>query len=269
MRYYYRGGSYLGFGEGIHLTRTVKVLVIINVVVFILLHLFPRFPWLGLLGMVPKYVLSKFMLWQLFTYMFIHVGLWHLVVNMLMLIFFGPGIEEVLGRRLFLIYYFYTGIGAALCSFITAFNSPIPVVGASGAIFGLLVAYAILFPDTVLFLFFIFPMRIKQAVFFLAAINLLGALSSPNSGIAYFAHLGGGLFGYLYFKNAWIRIHLSHCSWRELVSRWKRIRRRKEEIRKRNLDEEVDRILDKVAQYGMESLTPRERKVLQYKSRKG
>ena len=95
-----------GFGFGSYFTKTVKILVGINVVLFILIHLAPRFAWLRLFGLVPNSVFAKLRIWQLATYMFLHVGLGHLVVNMLMLCFFAPAIERAWGARQFLFYYF-------------------------------------------------------------------------------------------------------------------------------------------------------------------
>ncbi len=259
--------SYSAFNPHPYLTKTVKILIVINVVFFILIHRLPRVPWLSLFAIVPRYVFVRFRLWQLVTYMFLHVGLWHLVVNMLMLWFFAPAIEARWGRRQFLFYYFFTGIGAGLCSFIVAFRSSIPVVGASGAIFGILVAYAIMFPESIILLFFIFPMKIKHAVLILIGINLLGVLSSPNSGIAYFAHLGGALFGYLYLKSEWIRLHMSYLSLNNVRFWWTRRKFSKKKPPPEDLDQQIDYILDKVSKYGIDSLTKKERKILELKSK--
>ncbi|MBL7092037.1 MAG: rhomboid family intramembrane serine protease [Candidatus Omnitrophica bacterium] len=250
------------------MTHTVKKLIIVNVVLFILIHLTPKFGWLTLFGLVPGSVFGRFHLWQLATYMFLHLGLWHLALNMLMLWFFAPAIESNWGRRQFLFYYFFCGIGAGLCSWVTAFRSSIPVIGASGAVFGILVAYAMMFPETVILLFFIFPMKIRHAVLVLAGINLLGALSQPNAGIAYFAHLGGGLFGYLYLKSEWLRRQASYWSAFSLTG-WRRKRKTaKEESRREDLERQVDRILDKVSRHGMDSLSGKERKALELKSKR-
>lgn len=246
------------------LTPTVKKIIIINVAIFIVIHLFSRFPWFAVFGLVPYFVFARLMLWQLFTYMFFHGGLWHLVINMLMLLFFGCDIERSWGRKQFLFYYFFTGIGAGLCSYLTSFRSPIPVVGASGAIFGLLVAYAMMFPDTVVFLFLFFPMRIRHVVFVLGGINLLGALTNPDAGIAYFAHIGGGLFGYLYLKNEWIRYKFS--SYFSLFNFKQRSRQRKIETKQLEdleLEKEIDHILEKISKYGMRRLSRKERKILE------
>jgi len=247
--------------------HAVKSLLIINVVFFILVHLLPRVSWLRLFGLVPGDVFTHFKIWQLATYMFLHAGLWHLAINMLMLWLFGRAIEASWGRGEFLKYYFFTGIGAGLCSFIMNFRSPIPVIGASGAIFGILVAYAMMFPDTVILLFFIFPMKIKQAVIFLAAINLLGALSSSGAGIAYFAHLGGGLFGYLYLKNEWIRRKIAYWDIGSLKSRMQKKQKNKTIKTQKQLDTQVDIILDKISKRGMKGLSAREKGILKRKSK--
>lgn len=267
MKSYPWQSSYSDFRITPHMTRTVKLLIIIDIVLFILINLTP-IPWAPLFGLVPRYVFAKFMIWQLATYMFLHLGLMHLVINMLMLWFFGPAIESAWGRKQFLFYYFFTGIGAALLSYITSPNSSIPIVGASGAIFGILVAYAMMFPNTVILLFFFFPMRIRHAVLVLAGINLLGALSSPQGGIAYFAHLGGALFGYIYLKSEWIRIHISYLSLSNLKLWWLKKRDEKKKAFLQDLDREVDIILDKISKYGIKSLSRKERKILERKSEK-
>jgi len=256
-----------GFSSGAYTTKAVKTLIIINLALFILIHLFARVPWLSLFGLVPSYVFAKFRPWQLVSYMFLHAGLWHLAVNMLMLWFFGPAIESAWGRKQFLFYYFFTGIGAGLCSFVTGFHSSIPVIGASGAIFGILVAYALMFPETTILLFFIFPMKIKYAVLFLAGMNLLGALSSPNAGIAYFAHLGGGLFGYLYLKSEWLKRQISYWMPGNFKPRRRRNKIEKEQITQKELDRKADKVLDKVSKHGINSLTKQERKILELKSK--
>jgi len=249
------------------MTRAVKTLIIINVGLFILMHLTPDFAWVSLFGLVPGLVFAKLRIWQLASYMFLHAGLWHLAVNMLMLWFFAPALERHWGRRDFLFYYLFTGIGAGLCSFITAFRSSIPVIGASGAIFGILVAYAMLFPETTILFFFIFPMKIKQAVLVLAGINLLGALSSPNAGIAYFAHLGGGLFGYLYLRSEWLKRQISYRRWLDLGLWRKRKKLGRKQIAEKELNRQADVILDKISKYGVDSLSRKERKILELKQK--
>lgn len=265
----YGGGyQYSGFGLGSQLTKAVKALIIINSAVFILVHLFSGLPWFSIFGLVPRQLFTGLRLWQPVTYMFLHAGLWHLLVNMLMLWFFAPAIEAAWGRKQFLFYYFFTGIGAGLCSYASAFRSPIPVVGASGAIFGILVAYALMYPDAVILLFFFFPMKIKHALWLLIGINLLGALSAPQGGIAYFAHLGGGLFGYLYLKSEWIARQIAYFNFPRLKFWMRQEKRRSDYSSREDLESQIDAILDKISRHGMESLSRQERKLLEQRSRR-
>jgi len=262
------GSSYRDSGFGLQLGGVVKALIVINTAVFVIIHIFKSISWHVIFGLVPSLVFSKLMIWQLATYMFVHFGLWHLVLNMLMLWMFGSVIESSWGSKRFLSYYFFTGIGAGLCSVLFAYKTGTPIVGASGAIFGLLVAYAMMFPESVILLFFIFPMKMKYAAIVLAAINLLGAMSNPGGSVAYIAHLGGGFFGYLYLKNERIRTSLAQYSPANLIA----ASRRKETIKKKaeteNINKQIDIILDKISAKGIESLTKREKNILNKKSRK-
>lgn len=250
------------------MSKTVKNLLIINVAAFICIHIFPAIDWLGIFGLAPRYVFSGLRLWQFVTYLFLHIGLFHLSVNMLMLYFFAPAIEKVWGAKRFLFYYFFTGIGAGLCSVLLDARSTVPVVGASGAIFGLLVAFALLFPETVILVFFVFPMRIRPAVLFFAVFNLLGALSAAPSGIAYYAHLGGALFGYLYFQRD--KFFPPGYLRRFFVSGTGKRAKKGEPPEPMTGDtaERVDAILDKISAQGMRSLTQKERKILETQSKK-
>jgi len=184
---------------------------------------------------------------------------------MLMLWFFGPGLESIWGSKRFLRFYFFTGIGAGLCSLVFSLNSLIPVVGASGAIFGILIAYAVMFPDSMVLMFFIFPMKMKYAVVFLVGINLLGAVSGSGSGIAYLAHLGGGLFGYWYLKSRLLKDlldNLSLDSTRAWLSQKREEQKRRQE---KDLSRKVDQILDKISKSGIDSLTNDEKDILKKK----
>ncbi|MBU1086559.1 MAG: rhomboid family intramembrane serine protease [Candidatus Omnitrophica bacterium] len=254
------------FGYRNHKTA-VNILIVINIAVFVIINLLRDISWMMYLGLVPSLVISRLMLWQLVSYLFVHAGLWHLVLNMLMLWMFGTVLEQSWGSKRFVIYYLFTGIGAGICSIVFAHNSAYPVVGASGAIFGLLVAFAIMFPESVILLFFIFPMKMRYAAMVLAGINLLGALSNPGSGVAYIAHLGGGLFGYLYFKNEAIRFVLSRFSisrWQESIKQKKQVKQKQEIV---DINRRVDEILDKISMHGIDSLSKKEREILEKKSK--
>ena len=210
-------------GLGGHATPGIRVLIIANVLVFLLQYVAYRLgdnSILSIFGLTPSQVFSSHLrIWQLFTYMFLHSPdyLFHLILNMLMLWMFGTHVEAAMGRQAFLRYYFICGIGAGLTTCLTFRDSV--TVGASGAVFGVMLAYAMLFPSRLVSFYFIFPMRAPTFVLLCAAIELFALLQLPD-GVAHSAHLGGMLFGYLYFKRAW----RAREFFREL--RW-RMRRRK------------------------------------------
>ena len=179
--------------------NATMVLLVANVAMFLLMFLFPQV--MRYLALTPVLVVQNRAWWQVVTYMFVHAGTWHLLFNMLALYMFGAPLERHLGSAEFLLFYFVTGIGAGLATLAVNWYSGmgyIPVVGASGAIFGLLLAFAACFPDTrILFMFFI-PMRAPVAVLVFAGIELFSMFTGSNAGVAHLTHLAGLLFGWLY-----------------------------------------------------------------------
>jgi membrane associated rhomboid family serine protease len=155
-------------------------------------------------GLNPDLITQKFMFWQLGTYMFLHGGFFHILINMLMLYMFGNELERLWGTRRFLKYYFITGIGAGVCSWIVGIHNPAITIGASGAIYGLLLAYGITYPNRIVYLNFLFPIKVKWMVLVMGAVAFFSSISGRNMGIAHIAHLGGMLVGYLYLRgNNW------------------------------------------------------------------
>ncbi len=247
----------------------VKYLIIVNIAVFLLQNIFSGAlePYFGL---VPHRLIYSFAIWQLFTYMFLHGGIFHLLINMLVLWMFGAEIERHWGSKEFLKYYFICGIGAGLIqvifnAWIFPVNGMIPVVGASGAIYGLLLAFALMFPNREIFLllFFVLPVRIqaKYLVMIFAGISLFSGIFGSNNNVAHFAHLGGMLVGFIYLKLDWRLNALSEWIERRRASRElvRQARRRQEEM---HLREHVDAILDKINEVGYENLTEEEKEVL-------
>jgi len=148
--------------------------------------------------------------WQLFTYMFIHAGILHLLFNMLTLWMFGMSLETDWGTRRFLKYYFYCGLAAGVCVLVANLlvHEPfVPTVGASGAIFGVLAAFGVCYPNQTVLMNFLFPIKAKYLVLIYAGIELLLTLG-PNTGVSTVAHLGGMAFGYLYLKGRLPRFSL-------------------------------------------------------------
>jgi membrane associated rhomboid family serine protease len=175
-------------------------LIIINVGLFLINILFPRTT--AYLALTPYLVVRERAVWQVLTYMFVHGGTWHILFNMLALFIFGTPLERRLGSSEFLLYYFITGVGAGLATLVVNWYTGlavVPVVGASGAIYGLLLAYATLYPDARLFIFGILPLRAPIAVLLFAGLALFSQLTGTSSGIAHLTHLAGFVFGYLYF----------------------------------------------------------------------
>lgn len=185
----------------------VKWLLIINTAIFVIEFLGGRTvqSLFAPLALVPDLVVFKFpwFVWQLFTYMFLHGGIGHLLFNMLALWMFGLPLEQTWGTRRFLKYYFLCGIGAGICDVVVnelLGHHNTSTIGASGGIYGLLLAFGVLFPDTTVLMSFLFPIKAKYMVMIYGAVALLSALGSGNSGVSNFAHLGGMLFGLVYLK---------------------------------------------------------------------
>jgi len=156
-------------------------------------------------------VVSYLAVWQLVSYMFLHAGLAHLFFNMIGLWMFGAELERTWGTRKFLQFYFLCGAGAGVCVVLVDLltGSPnIPTIGASGAIFGVLLAYGMLFPDNPIWVWFLFPVKAKWFVLGLGVINFLYLVKSPGSGVSHVAHLGGMLIGYLYLRSRYTRVDI-------------------------------------------------------------
>jgi len=219
---YYRTQYGTEIGLGGRITPGIKTLIVANVAVFVLQVLARTLGDSGIepiLGLTPAFVFGNLWVWQIVTYMFLHSTGWlgHLLLNMLMLWMFGTEVEKVWGTREFVKYYFVCGIGAAITTCLVFRDSN--TIGASGAIFGVMLAYGLMYPNRQIFFWFIFPMRAISFVLLCTGIELFSLLNMQD-GVAHFAHLGGMLFGYLYLKRAW---RLKEF-WNEL--RW-RLRRRR------------------------------------------
>ena len=208
----------------------VKWLLIANAIAFVVYFL-AFDTWLaGALNYLKLYprMVASLALWQLVSYMFLHAGLGHLFFNMIGLWMFGAQLEQTWGTRKFLQYYFLCGIGAGVCVVLVDLlsGSPnIPTIGASGAIFGVLLAYGMYFPDNPIWVWFLFPVKAKWFVLGLGVINFLYLIKSPGSGVSHVAHLGGMLIGYLYLRSNLTRVDVL-AEARHWYQEWK-IRRAK------------------------------------------
>lgn len=198
------GSTSYQFGPG-GISPAVKMLLIANVALWILNLIVPAMT-LGL-GLSPRDVFTKFAFWQPVTYLFLHDtrGFSHLLFNMLALWMFGTELERTWGTRFFTKYYFVTGVGAAMTTLLLAWFSDgiyySLTVGASGAIYGLLLAWAMYFPHRTIYFYFLFPIPARVFVMIVGAIAFLSSFGGPGGGIAHVAHLGGLVVGYLYLKS--------------------------------------------------------------------
>jgi membrane associated rhomboid family serine protease len=219
------------FGPG-PVTPVVKALIWTNVACFVLSWLAPetiRYYF----GLAPQAVFTQFWVWQLVTYMFLHSGLTHILFNMLALWMFGVELERMWGRTFFLKFYFVAGIGAAITTLLLAllpfgfgrllWNTL--TVGASGAIYGLLLAYALYFPERPIFVMALFPVPARYFVLIMGGIALLSSIGGNDGGVANTAHLGGLVFGYLYLR-VWRSHPLAEIKYRYVKWRMNRLRRK-------------------------------------------
>ncbi len=220
MSRYYRS-SIGSFGPG-GITPAVKTLIIICSVTFVLQSVG------GLsvtrLGLIPADVIHRFAIWQFVTYMFLHGDIFHILFNMLGLWMFGTDLERLWGTKTFTRFFFICGIGGALFKVLLSPNTIQNTIGASGAVLGLLVAYAVMYPDRIIILY-IFPIKVKWFAIGYAALTVLSSISGGGN-TDYRVHLGGMLCGFLYMKRGRIFPDL-----RGRYDKWQRARlRRKFEV---------------------------------------
>ena len=262
MPSYYSSDMRLDFG--IPLTPGVKRLMLATAGCFLLQNLFGG-DLDALFGLVAGAAVGRLMLWQFATYLFLHAVAMHLLFNMFALWTFGRDVESALGTKRFIVFYFLCGIGAGLCAY-AFYPPPTVIMGASGAIFGVMTAFAMLYPDRVLTLliFFVLPvqMKAKYMVMVLAGIELLFVISNPYGGfVAHFAHLGGALCGYLYMRwSGFCGGARAGGGWRPDVFQAR--------VTGDGQSPDVDEVLDKISRHGLGSLTEEEKELLRRASRR-
>lgn len=240
------------------MTPWVKRLIVANAAVFFL-QMTASPAYFNRFAFVPIYVLER--PWTVVTYMFLHANITHILFNMLALFFFGPRVEERLGSAHFIALYLISGVAGAALSF--WFAPFAPIVGASGAIFGVMLAFARFWPDAQIYIMGILPLQARAAVILMAAISLWSGLRGSRTGVADFAHLGGFVGGWLYLL--WVgrrhgakrfRSKVTAGVAKDTLMNWRRVDPKS--VHEVNRDE-VNRILDKISAKGLTSLTPEER----------
>jgi membrane associated rhomboid family serine protease len=271
----YRGSFSFGFG----LTPWVKNLIIANAAIFLIDYMMQ-----GVAGFYMAFVPGRVLVapWTLITYMFAHGNFWHLFWNMLGLFFFGPPLEQRWGSSEFLKYYFICGLGGAALSFLFAFNSPI--IGASAAVYGVMLAFALNWPDAPIYIWGILPVKAKYLVMVLAVFSIMSMVNPSGGNIAHAAHLGGFAAGFVYMRlgspgggigglrrmmnKRKLKVVSRDDAPRASARAAPTARRRGGSGEEEKLLDELDRVLEKISTQGMSSLTPQERKLLDEVSRR-
>jgi membrane associated rhomboid family serine protease len=248
------------------LSPALKGLIVANVIVFVL-EWMVGYPFVAIFGLVPKRLLGEFWIWQPFTYLFLHGHLLHLLFNLLAIWMFGMAIESQWGAKEFLKYFFLTGVGAGLFNVLLDPRSDNPIIGASGSVYGLLTAFAMLYPDAVVWVWFFIPMRAKTMALLFGLIEFLSSMDGSKSGVANLAHLGGMVVGYAYLRWWWVAKIRINAWGKDIVSglgsKTGGVRKaRRGEAIAEDLESEVNRILDKILQSGSDSLTPEEKETM-------
>ena len=254
MPYYYyankgHSGGYrrIGFRKP---PNIVLLLIVVNFIVFLLEAINPE-KMVMLFGLVPQSITQKLYLWQFITYMFLHGSFLHIFFNMFALYIFGHDLLLKWGAKRFLSYYFITGIGAGLCAYLF---TDVPTIGASGAVYGLLLAYGVTFPNRVLLLYFFIPLKAKYLVVLFGLIEFFATVASSADGIAHISHLGGMAFGAAMLLMHHFQNGMMKKSPNSSFDNFTILRPQK--------SDDVDKILDKILKQGVESLTSKEREVL-------
>ena len=247
-------------------TNAIKILVSVNFGIFVLQTIsnaealfFPLF------GLVPKMVWSELMIWQPITYLFFHGGIWHVLINMFVLWMFGSELERIWGKPRFLKFYFMTGIGSGLITMLFSLQSMTPIVGASGAVYGVLLAYGLTYPNRQIYLYGIIPIK---SIWFVIGIGFIAFMSSFNnlSQVSHITHLSGMLIGYLMlkrpfqWKNFWFSI-------RKKTLEYQVLQKEKKLSHIQKIEHDVDIILDKINREGFDKLSKDEQEQLYEGSR--
>ena len=255
----------------------VLKLIIANIVIFVLMSIGGPVIiniFIHYLALTPERVLHNYYIWQPVTYMFLHANFAHVFFNMYALLIFGMPIEHEWGSKRFLFYYFFTGIGAGLTIFIINLIIPgqgyiTPTIGASGAVFGLLLAFGLLYPNAEILLFFFIPLKAKYLVVLYGSLELFLQFQGGAGNISHIGHLGGLFFGLVYFIV--FRKHsitfrakiLQNRLKKKLTEHERGLNERKEAMLDKSVEYKVD-ILKKVEARGIDALSDDEIQYINY-----
>ncbi len=247
-------------------TEAIKVLIIVNVGIFLLNSLARNtFDLAVIFGLSSDTVWP--LIWQPVTYMFMHGNIWHVLINMFVLWMFGTEMESMWGKNEFLKYYFTTGVGSGLIWLLFNLgNSNTILIGASGAVYGILLAFGMMFPNRTVYIYFLFPVKVKYFVIFIGAMAFISSLGS-GSNISHITHLSGMVIGYFYLKSDW-HFKKWRFSFHKKYTEFKTQSKERKQDQKARYQQEIDEILDKINRVGYAGLTKEEQERLYNASRK-
>jgi len=253
------------------ISPVVRTLIIINVVVFLVQSAVMAFTGYGNsliehLGMTPRLFVFGLHLWQPVTYMFLHGNLFHIFFNMFTLWMFGTEVERRMGSRLFGAFYFFCGIGAGLLTCVFWRNWGLPTIGASGAVFGVMLAFGLFFPERMVLIFFVVPVKAIYFVLGLGFVQLYYMIFALHGGISYVAHVGGMLFGFLFLR--YFHDFAERFGVYPGARRTPRQVRPADPVRQAEDQRRVDEILDKINREGIHKLSRAERNFLRMHARR-
>jgi len=255
------------FGIGGGLTPAVKNIVFANAIIFLIKYLNVNlYYYLTANFALHAYdVIYQFKIWQLVTYMFLHGDFWHVFFNMFIFWMFGAELENKWGSKEFLKYYFICGIGAGLVNILLTSKDPgyIGTVGASGAIYGIMMAYALYYPDNLVYVYFLIPIKVKYMVGFLALISFFSTMNAQSDGIAHAAHLGGLIVGYVYLKFGRLRYDLKRLFKSSPKKSRFTYRQGGDDAKLEYYRQKINELLDKINRVGYLNLTQEEKELLE------
>ena len=264
MRYQYtsRGFRQNTNRNPLLLPNGVKLLLIINISVFVLMELSGQENILfQIFGLVPRAVFHEYKFWQTFTYLFVHGGFFHILFNMFVLWMFGKDLEVDWGKIEFLIFYFVCGIGSGLITVLANIHSPVVIVGASGAVYGVLVAYGFTYPNRIVYLYGVLPLKVKYMVLGFGIIAFFASLSAAQSKVSHITHLSGMIIGIIYILYNFKRKNI-HLWFIKMKLGSIQDQQNHKEDEQSQIKSQVDKILDKLNDQGWESLTVQEEEFL-------
>ena len=249
-----------------YFTEAIKILILINALLFIFRYIaIDRYDLAQIFGLSSGDVWP--MVWQPVTYMFIHGDFFHVFMNMFVLWMFGSEMESIWGSREFIKYYFITGIGSGIIwLLLNISNSYSVLIGASGAIYGILLAYGLMFPNRKVLIYFLFPIKVKYFVILLGAVAFISSIGDSGSNISHLTHLSGMLIGFIYLRsNTYLpRLLLLVNS---MLADIKNKRDEKKQAKHLAAKKHIDKLLDKINDVGYDGLNEKEKKDLYNHSR--